>query len=63
MKREKLTKMILSQCDKFGSQAAFAREIGISRDYLNLVIHEKRNPPARLLAYLSLKPVVYYEKI
>ncbi len=63
MTKDQLIAITRKKCVKFGSQAAFAREIGIKRDFLNQFINGKKNPPARLLAYLGYKPKTIYEKI
>ncbi len=57
-----LTRRMIKK-QKFESQAAFAREIGIGCDELSNFLNGHRNPPARLLAYLGYKQKVTYERI
>lgn len=63
MTKNQLIELSKKKAKKLGSQAALAREIGCTRDYINQFLLGKRNPPARLLAYLGYKPVISYEKM
>jgi transcriptional regulator with XRE-family HTH domain len=44
------------------SQTALARELGVSRSYLNEVLAGKKNPGEVLLAALGFEPHPYYRK-
>lgn len=48
-----------------GSQSAFARKIGVSVPFLNMVVNAERHPSDRILAAIGIRRVVetHYEFI
>lgn len=64
MNKEGLILITKRHAKKLGSQAALAKEVGIGADFLSQFLSGKKNPPARLLAYLGYKEKpVEYERI
>ncbi len=64
MNKEGLILITKRQAKKLGSQAELAREVGIQCAELSLFLTGRRNPPARLLAYLGYKEKpTEYERI
>lgn len=51
--------MLLAKCKEIGGQAALARQLGISRSYLNAIIHGKKPLGAGMLSFLGLERVEY----
>jgi transcriptional regulator with XRE-family HTH domain len=51
-------KLLHSRVKSAGSQSAFARQTGVDRAYLNMVLNGKRRPSTSIIAALNLR-VVY----
>lgn len=47
---------------EFDTQAQLADSIGVSAQYLNMVLRGKKNPNGKVLAYLGIERVVTYRK-
>lgn len=54
-------KRIRREVERCGSQAAFAKEIGISRAYLNDVLTGNRKPGKTILQHLKLEKRAGYD--
>jgi hypothetical protein len=57
MNRHQLRARLRRACAAVGGQAAFARQAGCNRAYINAVLHERRPPSARILAALGVMRV------
>ena len=55
-----LRRKLLNLCVKCGSQRRAASELGISAQYLNDVLHGKREPGDKLLMAIGLQKIVRY---
>lgn len=62
MKETNALQELLTYCDEYESMAAAARSLGVSRQYLNDIVNNKRDLSRGLLAKLGLKRVVVKEK-
>jgi len=62
MTRDELVELLQRKIRHAGTQAAVAKELGITAAYLGDVLHGKREPGPTLLDGLGLRRVVTYEK-
>lgn len=63
MDRDRIIKMLVNACDKAGSQAAWAKEHGMSAAYVSDVLSGRRDPGEKALKALGLERVVIYRKL
>ncbi len=50
------------ELEKAGTQKAFARQCGISEQYLTDILKRRREPGEKLLKALKIKRVITYER-
>ena len=62
MKNDEILAYIWQRIERAGSQAALARECGISPQYLNYVISGRQEPGPKFLAGLGLSRVITYQE-
>lgn len=55
MKIEAVLRLMQKECDKLGGQTAFARTVGVSPQYVWMVLNEQRPPTDAMLAALGLE--------
>lgn len=60
MNVDAIRKRLRRECDRAGSQAAFARRAGVSPELVRMVLDGKRAPAGRVLSALGLVRVVVY---
>lgn len=60
---DQVVEKLITDIKRAGTQAAWARENGVSQSYLHDVIHRKRRPGAKILSALSLTSIRAYAKI
>ena len=60
MTQPQLIKKLNKMAEEAGSQAALAKQLGISPSYLSDVLNGLRNPGVSLLAPLGLEAVIEY---
>jgi transcriptional regulator with XRE-family HTH domain len=63
MDREQLIAKLKHLAEKAGSQAALAKELGVSPSYLSDVLNGLRQPGISLLAPLGLESITEYRKV
>lgn len=63
MTLEAVLALLQAECDKLGSQKAWARANGISIPYVNDVLHGRREPGPAILAPLGLEKVITYRAV
>lgn len=63
MTKTQLLAILKKQCDRAGSQTAWARENGLSAVYVSDVLTGKRDPAGKLLAALGVERVVSYRRL
>jgi Helix-turn-helix len=63
MDREQLIAKLKQLVEKAGSQAALAKELGVSPSYLSDVLNGLRQPGISLLAPLGLESITEYRKV
>jgi transcriptional regulator with XRE-family HTH domain len=57
-----MRRRLRAACDRAGSQAAFARQAGVSAELVRLVLIGERKPSDRILDALELERVVTEER-
>jgi DNA-binding transcriptional regulator YdaS (Cro superfamily) len=62
MNETELIGLLARRIEKVGSQAAWAKEHGISAPYVNDVLNFRRAPGAKILTALGLTRTVNYQK-
>jgi len=62
MTRDELVKLLQQEVQRKGTQAALAKELGITAAYLGDVLNGKRMPGPTLLNALGFRRVITYEK-
>lgn len=60
MTEEDMYKLIDRQIDLAGGQAAFARNFGLSPQYVNDLVQRRRHPGGKVAEALGFEKVVYY---
>ena len=63
MTTEQLRSMLIKRCEYPRTQAAFARELGVSLSYLNQVMRGAREPGKKMLRALGLRRRHYYDEV
>jgi DNA-binding transcriptional regulator YdaS (Cro superfamily) len=63
MKREQLISLLRKECERAGSQRAWAQANGLSAVYVSDVLSGKRAPAGRILAALGVEAVIDYRRI
>jgi transcriptional regulator with XRE-family HTH domain len=63
MTRDELMKLIQQRVEQTGTQAALARELGITAVYLGDVLSGKREPGPKILDALGIRRVITYVKV
>ena len=63
MTSAQVRQLLLAQSQKIGSQAALAKQLGVSAVYLSDVIRGKREPAETICAALGIERVVTYRKM
>lgn len=58
----RLLEMIRIAVKTAGSQMAFAREAGISTQYLSDVLRGRRDPGEKILKWFGLEAIVFYRR-
>lgn len=56
-------RLLRRECEKAGSQSAWAKAAGVSGAYVNDVLQRRREPGAAILAPLGLEKVETYRKV
>jgi transcriptional regulator with XRE-family HTH domain len=62
MTRDKLVELLQRKVQRAGTQAALAKELGITAAYLGDVLNGKRKPGPTLLDALGYRRVITYVK-
>jgi len=63
MTAEKLRDMLRRECERAGSQAAWAKKHGIGPAYISDIISGRREPGAKLLRALGVERMVCYCRV
>ena len=63
MTRDELVKLLQRRVQTAGTQAALAKELGITAAYLGDVLNGKREPGPTLLNALGFRRVITYVKV
>lgn len=61
MNREQIVEKLYAMVEKVGSQAAVARELGVSPAYLNDILQGHRRPGKLILGALKLEAKTIYK--
>jgi hypothetical protein len=59
---DKMHNMVLAEIETLGSQKAFAKEVGISTQFMNDIVHCRRDIPQSVLEYLGYTKKTYFER-
>jgi hypothetical protein len=62
MTTDDVLRRLRRECDKAGTQAAWAKAAGVSGAYVNDVLQRRREPGDKILRALGLVRVVAYRK-
>jgi transcriptional regulator with XRE-family HTH domain len=63
MELTKIIARLRRECEKAGSQQAFADNIGVSRPYVTLVLSGRSPPSRKMLNAIGMERVVVFRKI
>lgn len=62
MTRDRVLALLRAECEKAGSQSAFAKLHGLSHAYVSDTLSGRRDPSKAILDALGLEAVVTYRK-
>lgn len=60
---DEVRRIIRIRCKKWGAQRALARELNVSPNFINMVLHGKKKASNRLLNHLGLERVEFVRKM